>query len=168
MWPIQGPNLCPPYCSRLDLHPSLSSLYSSHTDALCSPLHAHLPTTGPLHLPLSQPRRLFHPRLAQFTPHHPSALSSNFPSSEKKPTLTSQQSELSLQVLQAPGAFLHSAYHNHKITFICLINNLITICSPVRLYDPQGRVHVRICSFSYPHHLILCLAYSRCLKNLFK
>lgn len=34
----QSPSLSPPDCPRLHLHPSLSSLYFGHTDALCLPL----------------------------------------------------------------------------------------------------------------------------------
>ena len=60
---------------------------------LCSDLT--FSATGPLHLPASSSQRLFHPLCAWFVPHHHSAISSKFSSSDK-PSLTSQQSNLLL------------------------------------------------------------------------
>lgn len=82
----QGPSLSPlivPDSTCTLLFP----LYSSHTDALCSPLsqpQGFVPS-------LSSAWKALSCSLASFPPHHPSALSANPPSSEKLP-LTSQPS----------------------------------------------------------------------------
>ena len=113
----KDPRLSVPDCSSLSLRPSLPSLWY--------PVHTHVPTTGlwtgcfpPPGLCTCQcphPGRLFHPLCAQFVPHHRSAISSKFSSSDK-PSLTSQQSNLLLQAFRAPGTFLQSTYPNYIFT----------------------------------------------------
>lgn len=48
-----------------------------------------------------------------------------------------------------------------------VIDYLISISSPIDRMIPEGKAHVRICPFSYPH-LTLRLPHRRYSKNLFK
>lgn len=165
----KDPSLSVPDCPSVSLNPFLPSLWY--------PIHAHLPTTGfgpdafchrvfafasvlvpegsfthsvpALFLVIvQQSARNFLPLISLLWP----------PSSQ---TSYSRPSEHQAPFFRA----LITTTHLHW--FVWLTTWLLSVL-PRGCLIHKGRVPVRICPFSHPHHLTLCPTQSRCFKNLFK
>lgn len=141
---------------------SLLSLLQPHWCLLlphpCPYLYLPFSASGPVHSPFPQPGRLFHQHVASFLFIILQLLGQIFLS--RRSLLSPPNCQIS-----------HYRFSAHQVSFF---SGLITITNlylfvwliiwllfvlPQDCMIHKARVPVKICSFSYPHHLTLCLAH---------
>lgn len=172
MWPLRAP-----FCSPLTVpYLTCTHLFPLSTPATRMPFACPSPCHRALYLPCSQPGRLFPALCPVYSLSFRSQLKASFLRITSSGLSAAKPLTIGSQSTRSPSSHTH---HSHTFTStltpakVELIKNsqtwfitwLLSVLPPDCMTH-KDKVHVRICSSSYPHRLTLCLPHSRYFKNV--